>query len=87
MKRNRKGETDGTRMELKYCEHCGGLWFREGSDPGVYCEECKSEIAELPPPKKKPGRVQLPVGQTPLVEEMEDWEIEDMEFEAAGGAA
>jgi hypothetical protein len=47
-------------MELKYCEHCGGLWLRE-CGAGVYCERCQRAIDELPTAKKRPGKVMLPV--------------------------
>jgi hypothetical protein len=38
-------------VELKYCEHCGGLWVRE-CGAGVYCKNCQATVAELPAPKK-----------------------------------
>jgi len=96
MKRNRNGKEELTRMELKYCEHCGGLWFRESGDAAVYCEECKGKVEELPAPKKKPGRLMLPVQQQSLVNEYgeerwdldnSEWETDDLECAAAGGAA
>ena len=65
------GEKDSenreVRMELKYCEHCGGLWIREGG-AGVYCDRCRAKVADLPIPKKKPGRVTLPIRKKSLVE-------------------
>lgn len=89
MTSNRKGEENRqVRMELKYCEHCGGLWIREGG-AGVYCDKCRSKIADLPIPKKKPGRVSLPVrkktlveGYTPMVSVKKA-----LSFGAAGGVA
>src|SRR5438445_54904 len=42
MKSNHGGK-DSVRMELKYCEHCGGLWVREGG-AGVYCEKCRAKV-------------------------------------------
>jgi hypothetical protein len=77
-----------TRVELKYCEHCGALWVREGGG-GVYCVECQPKVADLPVPKKKPGRVELPVGPITVVDEYdveEDGE-ESLKSEAAGGVA
>jgi len=76
------------RVELKYCEHCGGLWVREGG-AGVYCAKCQARVAELPEVKKKPGRVSLPVGRRTVVEE---YEVESSaenarSRKAAGGAA
>lgn len=34
-------------VELKYCERCGGLWFREKGTTGVYCAECDPKMAEV----------------------------------------
>jgi hypothetical protein len=87
MKSNHGGK-DSVRVELKYCEHCGGLWVREGG-AGVYCEKCQDKVADLPIPKKKSGRVVLPVAKNPVVgdrgpvQPMEN----DFDFEAAGGVA
>ena len=49
-------------VELKYCEHCGGLWVRERGTEVVYCDKCQDKVDELPTPKKRPGRVRLPKG-------------------------
>ena len=90
MKGNHKGEANETvRMELKYCEHCGGLWMRECGAGVVYCENCQPKVADLPVPKKKPGRIKMPVHPGTVVE---DYEIEscadgELSFEAAGGVA
>jgi hypothetical protein len=36
---------NAVRMELKYCERCGGLWLRlKGSDL-VYCPACSMVLA------------------------------------------
>jgi hypothetical protein len=56
---NNRGEVG---MELKYCEHCGGLWVRERGTGVVYCEKCQGQLEEMPMRKKRPGRVRLPVG-------------------------
>lgn len=98
MKGNGKeNEKNTIRMELKYCERCGGLWLRECGTGVVYCGNCQVEIAELPVPKKKPGRVKIPVRPHALVEEyglpsgnerLDQRADEDgMDFEAAGGVA
>lgn len=71
------------RVELKYCERCGGLWVRE-CGTGVYCESCQRSVNELPIPKKKPQRVTLPVQRKTLVER---YVKDELEFEAAGGVA
>jgi len=75
-------------VELKYCEHCGGLWVRERGAGLVYCEKCRAKVAELPVPKKKPGRIRLPEGQVPHVEvEGRVSEDELREMQAVGGVA
>ncbi len=66
MKGNRRDRENETRVELKYCEHCGGLWVREGG-AGVYCEKCQPKIADLPIPKRQ-RRPKLPVGPQTVVE-------------------
>lgn len=86
MKGNHSGEDKGIiRMELKYCEHCGGLWVREGG-AGVYCEKCQDKVAHLPIPKKKTGRIVLPVGRKTVVDE-EAGGVGELELEAAGCVA
>lgn len=89
MKRSHSGKvTKSVRVELKYCEHCGGLWVREGGG-GVYCGRCQEKVAELPIPKKKPGKITLPKGRETVVEDYgaEPGGDSGMEFEAAGGVA
>jgi hypothetical protein len=75
-------------VELKYCEHCGGLWVRERG-AGVYCNNCQGKVAELPPAREKRGRIVLPVRPPAAVEDYEfEIDIDDSsDFEAAGGAA
>lgn len=31
------------RMEVKYCENCGGLWCRRTGDTRVYCPTCRHQ--------------------------------------------
>lgn len=92
MKRDLRKENDAVRMELKYCEHCGGLWLRPSGTEAVYCESCQPKVAELPPAKKSPRRVQLPVARRAMVEryskpDPEFVEIDEHEpgLEEAGG--
>jgi hypothetical protein len=87
MSSNHKKENQKhVRVELKYCEHCGGLWVREGG-AGVYCDRCAPKVADLPAPKKGAGRLTLPVAKRPAVEESA-FEIPDSsDLEAAVGVA
>jgi uncharacterized Zn finger protein (UPF0148 family) len=36
------------RLELKYCERCGGLWLREKGTEDVYCPSCAVEMQDMP---------------------------------------
>ncbi len=40
-------------MELKYCERCGGLWFRERAGTEIYCPGCVPLMADMPTPRRK----------------------------------
>jgi len=82
-------ESEPKRMELKYCEHCGGLWLRECGAGVVYCPNCEPKVAELPARKKKPGRIILPVRPRTVVEDYgpEFEPPDESDLEAAGGAA
>lgn len=45
------------KLELKYCERCGGLWLRPQGGQAVYCARCIHAIQELPAVKtKNPAR-------------------------------
>jgi hypothetical protein len=96
MKRNHKKDSShAVRMELKYCEHCGSLWLRPSGTEAIYCENCQPKVAELPAPQKKnPGRLQLPVAKTALVEEYQsddeeflELDLAELDLQAAGGVA
>lgn len=95
MKSSRVDESEREiRVELKYCEHCGGLWLRECGVEVAYCQNCRPLVADLPVPKKRPRRVGLPVRahteveEYPLDEESVDRRgRDDEDFEATGGAA
>jgi hypothetical protein len=51
-------ETEGleiVRLELKYCERCGGLWMRPQGTEEVYCPPCAVQMSDLPSaPRRKP---------------------------------
>lgn len=85
MKRNQDDQgNEVVRLELKYCERCGGLWVRECGAGVVYCDNCQRNVADLPVARRKRGRIALPVRRKSV---MDDLPKSDMEFEAAGGAA
>jgi uncharacterized Zn finger protein (UPF0148 family) len=44
------------RIELKYCERCGGLFFRRDGNPQVYCVTCKPLMDQVAVAPKKPPR-------------------------------
>ena len=70
MKGNPKdSENKAVRKELKYCEHCGGLWLGECEVGMVYCENGQPKVADLPIPKKKPGRIKIPLLSHTVVED------------------
>lgn len=83
-------ESGLVRVELKYCERCGGLWVREGG-AGVYCEKCQNTIADLPiPRRKRTGGAMLPVRRRSTLEDDFEMELPDdstPDLEAAGGVA
>lgn len=87
MRSNHKnGNPEHVRVELKYCEHCGGLWVREGG-AGVYCERCQPKVADLPGPKKRPRKTMLPVGRRTLTDDYELKIPGSLVLEVAGGVA
>jgi len=90
LKSNLEGEeTKVVRLELKYCERCGLLWFRERGGGRVYCDRCLPELRELPAPWKFPHILRLPV--EPFVKDDDEFEIPDIDddgaFCVAGGVA
>jgi hypothetical protein len=52
------------RVELKYCEGCGGLGVRECGGGQVYCDSCTRTMEELAVGRRSSGRT--PLGQTLL---------------------
>jgi hypothetical protein len=82
-----KKESGSVRVELKYCEHCGALWVREGGG-GVYCEKCQPKVADLPIVKTKSRRVVLPIRKPAVIDEQEFPPPDDLfDLDAAGGVA
>ena len=86
MRRSHKVKECGVGVELKYCEHCGGLWVRERGTGEVYCEKCQPKVAELPVPKKKPARIMLPEQKCSFAQKYGVATVEESDdLEAVGG--
>src|SRR4051794_8543908 len=84
----RKNSGSEIGVELKYCEHCGGLWVRERGAGAVYCEKCQPKVEDLAISRKRGRGAQLPAGPQAAVEEYRVEELdEDLAFEAMGGVA
>jgi hypothetical protein len=58
------------RVELKYCEGCGGLGVRECGGGQVYCNGCAQKLAEVAVSKTTSRRPTLPVGKRSRLEDM-----------------
>ena len=43
------------KLELKYCERCGGLWLRPQGGEAVYCSTCAVVMRDIAPPKARGG--------------------------------
>jgi len=43
------------KIELKYCERCGGLFLRPADATDVYCITCVPEMCQMAAPSKKPA--------------------------------
>ena len=41
------------RMELKYCECCGGLLLRQAGTDATYCGGCAARVREMAAPRAK----------------------------------
>jgi Zn-finger nucleic acid-binding protein len=50
------------RLELKYCERCGGLWLRPAGGGQTYCVGCARQMAELPAPSEERNSTRLQQG-------------------------
>ena len=82
-----RSKTQEARVELKYCEHCGGLWVREAG-AGVYCAKCEPKVADLPVAKKRAARVLLPQRERSVAGEVRGDCCQDvLDLEAVGGVA
>jgi DNA-directed RNA polymerase subunit M/transcription elongation factor TFIIS len=54
-------EVEVVRMELKYCERCGGLLVRAQDSEVTYCASCAVKMAELPRPRVARRKARTPV--------------------------
>ena len=75
------------RVELKYCEHCGGLWVRERGAGVVFCQKCQAQVDEFPMRKRRSGRVRLPQAVRSVADGYEVSEEELRDMDAVGGVA
>ena len=78
------------RLELKYCERCGGLWLRPVGGGQIYCVACGREMAQLPPASREPETAQLPRGPRWAADDgdRDDFEgDEDRDLDASAGVA
>ena len=44
------------RIQLKVCEGCGCLWYRQEASRVVYCGECEVKLREFPTPESRKRR-------------------------------
>jgi Zn-finger nucleic acid-binding protein len=45
--------TEQSKVELKYCERCGGLRLRRDDSKVVYCPSCAVEMNQLSLPRRR----------------------------------
>ena len=43
------------RLELKYCEQCGGLLLRRAGHDVVFCDPCARRVEDMPAPRARRG--------------------------------
>jgi|tagenome__1003787_1003787.scaffolds.fasta_scaffold18169829_1 Transcription factor zinc-finger len=55
--------THESKVELKYCERCGGLWLRREGNHAAYCATCAPEMRRVAHKKVLPA--ERWTGQTP----------------------
>ncbi len=48
-------------LELKYCERCGGLWFRPQGSCEVYCAPCAIPMAQVAMPNRSRRKPRMPI--------------------------
>lgn len=66
------------RLELKYCERCGGLWMRTQDSGDVYCPACVTHVLDLPGSRAR-TKARLPSNDLPgndrieIKSQCDDW--------------
>ncbi len=74
------------RVELKYCERCGGLWLRSETTFGVYCATCSAHLAAMPnareprPSKTRRRRTRLQGSKVEREYRREGWNVDSVEY-------
>jgi hypothetical protein len=71
------------RLELKYCERCGGLWMRTYGSNDVYCPCCALDVLDLPIARKRRRLHLLVSDRVEIKSQCEDWSV----FCSEGGNA
>ena len=61
------------RLELKYCERCGGLWMRTWGTQDVYCPACAVQMSDLPEGRKRTKRLLLVNDRVEIKSQGEEW--------------
>jgi hypothetical protein len=62
------------RLELKYCERCGGLWMRTLGSGEVYCSLCVAQMLDLPVPRARRKARLLFVDPLGIKRQGEEWQ-------------
>lgn len=44
------------RVQLKICEGCGCLWYRDQNQGSVYCRGCEEKLKDFPTPESRKRR-------------------------------
>jgi len=63
------------RMELKYCERCGGLWMRTQGTEDVYCPICALEMLDLPARRRRRKPHLLVNDRIEIKSQCEEWSV------------
>jgi hypothetical protein len=61
------------RMELKYCERCGGLWMRTWGTEDVYCPACAVQMSDLPEVRRRRTPLLLVNDRVEIKSQCEEW--------------